>query len=29
MNRLIYGSVGFNKTEIAVEAAFEAIQDGR
>lgn len=29
MDRLICGDVGFGKTEIAVRAAFKAIQDGR
>ncbi len=29
MDRLIIGDVGFGKTEIAVRAAFKAVQDGR
>ncbi len=29
MDRLIVGDVGFGKTEIAVRAAFKAVQDGR
>ena len=29
MDRLIVGDVGFGKTEIAIRAAFKAIQDGR
>ena len=29
MDRLVVGDVGFGKTEIAVRAAFKAIQDGR
>ena len=29
MDRLICGDVGFGKTEIAVRAAFKAIQDGK
>src|SRR5690242_17350766 len=29
MDRLICGDVGYGKTEIAVRAAFKAIQDGR
>jgi transcription-repair coupling factor (superfamily II helicase) len=28
MDRLICGDVGFGKTEIAVRAAFKAVQDG-
>jgi transcription-repair coupling factor (superfamily II helicase) len=29
MDRLIFGDVGFGKTEVAVRAAFKAVQDGR
>ncbi len=29
MDRLVFGDVGFGKTEVAVRAAFKAIQDGR
>ncbi len=29
MDRLIFGDVGFGKTEIAIRGAFKAIQDGR
>src|SRR5690606_33676729 len=29
MDRLICGDVGFGKTEIAMRAAFKAVQDGR
>jgi transcription-repair coupling factor (superfamily II helicase) len=29
MDRLVFGDVGFGKTEIAVRAAFKAVQDGR
>ena len=29
MDRLICGDVGYGKTEIAVRAAFKAVQDGR
>ncbi|MEE9297910.1 MAG: transcription-repair coupling factor [Acidimicrobiia bacterium] len=29
MDRLVFGDVGFGKTEVAVRAAFKAVQDGR
>jgi len=29
MDRLIFGDVGFGKTEVAIRAAFKAVQDGR
>ena len=29
MDRLICGDVGFGKTEVAIRAAFKAIQDGK
>ena len=29
MDRLICGDVGYGKTEIAIRAAFKAIQDGK
>ncbi len=29
MDRLVFGDVGFGKTEIAIRAAFKAVQDGR
>ena len=29
MDRLVFGDVGFGKTEVAIRAAFKAIQDGR
>ena len=29
MDRLIFGDVGFGKTEVAIRAAFKAIQDGK
>jgi transcription-repair coupling factor (superfamily II helicase) len=29
MDRLICGDVGFGKTEVAIRAAFKAVQDGR
>ena len=29
MDRLICGDVGYGKTEIAVRAAFKAVQDGK
>ena len=29
MDRLVCGDVGFGKTEIAVRAAFKAVQDGK
>ena len=29
MDRLICGDVGFGKTEIALRAAFKAVQDGK
>ncbi len=29
MDRLVFGDVGFGKTEIAVRAAFKAVQDGK
>ena len=29
MDRLIFGDVGFGKTEVAVRAAFKAVQDGK
>ena len=29
MDRLIFGDVGFGKTEVALRAAFKAVQDGR
>jgi len=29
MDRLVFGDVGFGKTEVAVRAAFKAIQDGK
>ena len=29
MDRLVCGDVGFGKTEIAIRAAFKAIQDGK
>ena len=29
MDRLVFGDVGFGKTEVAMRAAFKAIQDGR
>ena len=28
MDRLICGDVGFGKTEVAIRAAFKAVQDG-
>jgi transcription-repair coupling factor (superfamily II helicase) len=29
MDRLVFGDVGFGKTEVAIRAAFKAVQDGR
>lgn len=29
MDRLICGDVGYGKTEIAIRAAFKAVQDGK
>ena len=29
MDRLVVGDVGYGKTEVAIRAAFKAIQDGR
>ena len=29
MDRLVCGDVGFGKTEVAVRAAFKAVQDGK
>ncbi len=29
MDRLVCGDVGFGKTEVAIRAAFKAIQDGK
>ena len=29
MDRLIFGDVGFGKTEVAIRGAFKAVQDGR
>src|SRR5207244_11971472 len=29
MDRLIFGDVGFGKTEVAIRAAFKAVMDGR
>ena len=29
MDHLVFGDVGFGKTEVAVRAAFKAVQDGR